>query len=155
MLDIRRKIMVAVDGSAVSDKAVAEAVWLAGCQSGKFKNKLYALFVRTDRVRDYDELMVTGLGGRSESEEQGRWQQVYDEVFLVVRKLAAEKEIDLETLVREGEPAETIVHESQELDIDFIVIGSTGKGAVKRAFLGSVSAEVVEQAPCGVYVVRA
>ena len=155
MLNYRRKIMVAVDGSAVSDKAVAEAVWLTGCQSGKFKNILYALFVKTDRVQDYDELIASGLVARSEEETRERWQQITDEVFLVLRKLATEKGIEFETLVREGNPAETIVHEAAELDIDLLVIGSTGKGAVKRAFLGSVSAEVVQQAACGVYVVRA
>ena len=155
MLDYRRKIMVAVDGSAVSDKAVAEAVWLAGCQSGKFGNVLYGLFVKTDRVHDYDELMASGLVARSEAETRERWQRITDEVFLVLRKLAREKGVEFETLVREGNPAEIIVHEAAELDIDLLVIGSTGKGAVKRAFLGSVSAEVVEQAACGVYVVRA
>ncbi len=155
MLDIRRKIMVAVDGSAVSDKAVSEAVWLAGCQSGKFKNRLCALFVKTDRVQDYDEMVARWLPGRSDAEDRERWQKITDEIFLVVRKLAAEKGIDLETVVVEGNPAERIIQEAEDRDIDLLVIGSTGKGAVKRAFLGSVSAEVVNQAGCGVYVVRA
>ena len=153
MLGVQRKIMVAVDGSAVSDKAVYEAVWLACCQAGKFKNKLFAVFVKADRIRDYDDLFVKGLSAQDEISE--RWRKIIDQVFLVVRKLAAEQEIPLEILVVEGEPATSIIHLARKHDIDLLVIGSTGKGAMKRAFLGSVSAEVIEQAPCGVYVTRA
>ncbi|MCD6292580.1 MAG: universal stress protein [Deltaproteobacteria bacterium] len=153
MLGVRRKIMVAVDGSAVSDKAVQEAVWLACCQAGKFKNKIFAVFVKADRVRDYDDLFVRGLSIEGEISE--RWQRVFDHAFFVIKKLAAEQEIPLETIVVEGEPADSIVQLARKHDIDLLVIGSTGKGAVKRAFLGSVSAEVIEHAPCGVYVVRA
>ena len=153
MLGVQRKIMVAVDGSAVSDKAVYEAVWLACCQAGKFKNKLFAVFVKADRVRDYDDLFVKGLSAQDEISE--RWRKIIEQVLLVVRKLAAEKEIPLETLVVEGEPATSIIHLARKHDIDLLVIGSTGKGAMKRAFLGSVSDEVIERAPCGVYVTRA
>ncbi|RLB66596.1 MAG: universal stress protein [Deltaproteobacteria bacterium] len=153
MLGVRRKIMVAVDGSAVSDKAVYEAVWLACCQAGKFKNKLFAVFVKADRVRDYDDLFVKGISAEDEISE--RWQQIVDHAFLVIKKLAAEKEVPLETIVIEGEPAASINHLVHKHDIDLLVVGSTGKGAVKRAFLGSVSAELIEHAPCGVYIVRA
>ena len=152
MLEIRRKIMVAVDGSAVSDKAVYEAVWLAGNQAGNLKNELLAVFVKTDRMRDYDDLFVRGI---SVEEIHERWEKIIEHAFFVVRKLAAEKDINLETVVVEGEPASVIVDLARVNDIDLLVIGSTGKGAVKRAFLGSVSAEVVENAGCGVYVVRA
>jgi len=145
--------MVAVDGSAVSDKAVYEAVWLACCQAGKFKNKLFAVFVKADRVRDYDDLFVKGISAEDEISE--RWQQIVDHAFLVIKKLAAEKEVPLETIVIEGEPAASINHLVHKHDIDLLVVGSTGKGAVKRAFLGSVSAELIEHAPCGVYIVRA
>ena len=153
MLGISRKIMVAVDGSAVSDKAVHEAVWLAGCQAGKFKNKIFAVFVKADRLRDYDDLFVKGSSAQSEINE--RWQDIIEHAFIVVKKLAAEKEVPLEIIVVEGAPGPSIIHLAQKHDIDLLVIGSTGKGAMKRAFLGSVSAEVVEHAPCGVYVVRA
>ncbi len=152
MLEIRRKIMVAVDGSAVSDKAVYEAVWLAGNQAGNLKNELLAVFVKTDRMRDYDDLFVRGISAEEINE---RWEKIIEHAFFVVRKLAAEKDINLETVVVEGEPASVILDLARVNDIDLLVIGSTGKGAVKRAFLGSVSAEVVENAGCGVYVVRA
>lgn len=153
MLGISRKIMVAVDGSAVSDKAVHEAVWLAGCQAGKFKNKIFAVFVKADRLRDYDDLFVKGSSAQGEINE--RWQDIIEHAFIVVKKLAAEKEVPLEIIVAEGAPGASIINLAQKHDIDLLVIGSTGKGAMKRAFLGSVSAEVVEHAPCGVYVVRA
>ena len=153
MLGIRRKIMVAVDGSAVSDKAVHEAVWLACCQAGKFKNQLFAVFVRADSFRDYNDLINRGVSARDKSDP--RWQRLEEEAFLVVRKLAEEQELPLQTLTAEGDPATAIIRLAREHDIDLLVIGSTGKGAMRRAFLGSVSAEVVEQAPCGVYVVRA
>ncbi len=153
MLGINRKIMVAVDGSAVSDKAVYEAVWLAGCQSGKFKNKIFAVFVKADRLRDYDDLFVKGSSAQGEINE--RWQDIIEHAFIVVKKLAAEKEVPLEIIVVEGAPGASIIHLAEKHDIDLLIIGSTGKGAMRRAFLGSVSAEVVEHAPCGVYVVRA
>ncbi len=153
MLGISKKIMVAVDASAVSDKAAYEAVWLACCQAAKFKNKIFAVFVKADRMRDYEDLFVKGVSAQDEISE--RWKKVIEQAFFVIRKLAAEKEILLETLVVEGEPAASINHLARKYDIDLLIIGSTGKGAVKRAFLGSVSAEVIEHAPCSVYVVRA
>lgn len=153
MLGIRRKIMVAVDGSAVSDKAVHEAIWLACCQAGKFKNKLFAVFIKADLIRDYNDLYNRGIAARDKAD--ARWKKLEEEAFLVVRKLAADMDVPLETLVADGAPASTIIRLAREHDIDLLVIGSTGKGAMKRAFLGSVSAEVVEQAGCGVYVVRA
>ncbi|MCK5679475.1 universal stress protein [bacterium] len=145
--------MVAVDGSAVSDKAVNEAIWLASSHSGKFKNQLIAVFVKADRVRDYDDLFSQKIAPSGAIDK--RWEKVYEHAFFVVKKLAAETDTSLETIVIEGEPAAAIVGLAKKHDVDLLVIGSTGKGAVRRAFLGSVSAEVLELAGCGVYVVRA
>ena len=43
---------------------------------------------------------------------------------------------------------------AKELDVDVIVIGSRGRGAIRRALLGSVSSHVVHNAPCPVLVIR-
>lgn len=42
----------------------------------------------------------------------------------------------------------------KDFNADLIVIGATGKGAITRAFVGSVSNYVVRHAPCDVLVVR-
>jgi nucleotide-binding universal stress UspA family protein len=53
-----------------------------------------------------------------------------------------------------GRAATVIVEEARRLAADVVVVGSHGHGAVASALLGSVSAEVVDQAPCPVLVAR-
>lgn len=154
MLNYRKKILVAVDGSAVSDKAVYEAVWMAGCTKGAFPNKVYAVFSKVVHSDDYLDMFPLSAGPVA-AEEDSRWEEIIDQVFLVARKLAAESGVDLETRVVAGPPAETIIQLAREIDADVIVIGSTGKGMVARSLLGSVSSEVMNKAPCSVYLVRA
>lgn len=47
------------------------------------------------------------------------------------------------------------VNAAKEWPADLIVIGSHGRGGVKRALLGSVAEGVMRHAPCPVLVVRA
>jgi len=72
----------------------------------------------------------------------------------VVEKSAREVGVALESLVIYGDPAEELIHIAREKSCDVIVIGSSGKGAVKRTLLGSVSTKVALQAQCSVYIVR-
>jgi nucleotide-binding universal stress UspA family protein len=60
----------------------------------------------------------------------------------------------VETTVIEGEPGPALCRLAAEIPAAAIVIGSRGLGAIKRAFLGSVSDYVVRNAPCPVIVVR-
>ena len=62
--------------------------------------------------------------------------------------------LKLENLVAYGDPAEEIIDAAEAHDCDVIVIGSSGKGLVKRTLLGSVSAKVAMQAQLSVYIVR-
>ena len=66
---------------------------------------------------------------------------------------------DYETLVVErvakvGEPFVEIVRYARTADIDLIVIGSHGRGAVTHVLLGSVAERVIRTAPCPVLTVR-
>lgn len=54
-----------------------------------------------------------------------------------------------------AEPAEAILQLAQELPAELIVLGDRGKSRIERFLLGSVTARVVRQAPCGVLVIRA
>jgi nucleotide-binding universal stress UspA family protein len=54
-----------------------------------------------------------------------------------------------------GEPAEEILRLANIYKVDLIAIGCRGLTGLKRILEGSVSAEVVAEAPCSVLVVRA
>lgn len=60
----------------------------------------------------------------------------------------------IETRIEEGDAGPLLSALAGELDVDAAVVGSQGKGAIKRALLGSVSGHVVNNAPCPVVVVR-
>jgi nucleotide-binding universal stress UspA family protein len=61
--------------------------------------------------------------------------------------------IEVRAALVEGVTVDTIVEEAERHDARWIVVGSHGKGALKRALLGSVSEGVARHAPCPVVVV--
>ncbi len=69
----------------------------------------------------------------------------------------AENRLGLDTVevrVIAGEPAAAICGLAEELGARAIVLGTRGRGGLKRALLGSVSDYVVRNAPCTVVVTR-
>ena len=59
-----------------------------------------------------------------------------------------------ETLVLRGEPARALCDLATDRGARAIVLGTRGRGGVKRALLGSVSDHVVRNAPCPVVITR-
>ncbi|HEY9703432.1 MAG TPA: universal stress protein [Allocoleopsis sp.] len=53
-----------------------------------------------------------------------------------------------------GNPSEEIIRLAHIHQVDLIVIGTRGLTGLKRILQGSVSSEVVESAPCSVFVVK-
>jgi nucleotide-binding universal stress UspA family protein len=60
----------------------------------------------------------------------------------------------VERLTLRGRPASAIVEEARAWIADLLVLGNRGHGPIASMVLGSVSAEVVDHAPCPVLVVR-
>ncbi|MCI0584083.1 MAG: universal stress protein [Chloroflexi bacterium] len=60
----------------------------------------------------------------------------------------------IERLILRGRPASAIVEEALAWKADLVVLGNRGHGPIASMVLGSVSAEVVDHAPCPVLVVR-
>ena len=56
--------------------------------------------------------------------------------------------------VLQGKPADELLQKADEWQPDLIVVGSQGRGAIGRFFLGSVSKKVAEEANCSVRVVH-
>jgi nucleotide-binding universal stress UspA family protein len=61
---------------------------------------------------------------------------------------------NIETVHRLGRTADAIVEEAELSKIDLVVLGSRGRRAIKSALLGSVTAEVVDRAPCPILIAR-
>jgi nucleotide-binding universal stress UspA family protein len=49
-------------------------------------------------------------------------------------------------VMEEGDPIRTIIRTAEENAVDLIIMGTTGAGMIKEVFLGSVAAEVMENA---------
>lgn len=54
----------------------------------------------------------------------------------------------------DGDPGQSIVESALSEDVDLVVVGSHGRGAVGRILLGSVSQYVIANAGCPVLVAR-
>ncbi|OHB31443.1 MAG: universal stress protein [Desulfuromonadaceae bacterium GWC2_58_13] len=150
MLNLSKKILVAIDGSPQSDKAAEEAIRLARASGTRFKSKVYAILV----LPGAREPSFTDFFPSPPATERSDWEEKCKRIFYVVEKAAAEAEVPLNVEVVYGDAAEEILAFSEQEAIDVIVIGSSGTGRVKRAFLGSVSTKVSLNARCSVYIVR-
>ena len=62
--------------------------------------------------------------------------------------------VDVDAKVVDGRAADVIVDYAREHDVDMIVMGTHGRGAVGHLFLGSVAENVVRTALCPVLTVR-
>jgi nucleotide-binding universal stress UspA family protein len=61
-------------------------------------------------------------------------------------------QVQTEGEIVEGQPAAVLLNEAR--DADLIVVGNRGRGGVASLLLGSVSQQVVHDAPCPVLIVR-
>lgn len=137
-----RSILVAVDASTHSARAVEEAVDLARSVDGR----LTLISVGTRPV------VWPGPYQTAVSDAE-----LVEAAQAVVDDAAAEvpEDVPVATLVRVGRPADEIVARAREGRHDLIVMGARGRGAATSLLLGSVSHEVLNQTPAAVLIVHA
>lgn len=151
MLNLNKKILVAIDGSPASDKAAEEAVRLAAATSTeRFRSTLFAVIVLPSK----DTPALTDLTLAPARERKDDWEERQRRIFYVVDKAAKEENVHLNKEIIYGEVDEAILKFAAREECDVIVIGSTGKGRMLRALRGSVSSRVALNAHCSVYIVR-
>ena len=75
-------------------------------------------------------------------------------LFAEAERTAADRGVEVETVLEIGPPSNVIVEYADDHDIDQIVMGCHGRSGVARVLLGSVAEAVVRRSPVPVTVVR-
>lgn len=74
-------------------------------------------------------------------------------ILHVMAEEAGFGDIPIHHVMREGHPVKAILQTIEKDDIDLVVMGTKGTGWLREVFIGSVTAEVLEQATCLVLAV--
>jgi nucleotide-binding universal stress UspA family protein len=135
------KILLATDGSREAELAATAAVELANSTNSELHVVHVGEFVPTLLAQTEVE------PARLEREAQ----QILDEQVRRVEEAGGDVR---EAHLRLGRADEEIVELAQDMDAGFIVMGSRGRGRIRRALMGSVSESVVRHAHCPVTIVR-
>lgn len=69
-------------------------------------------------------------------------------------KLDSTADLTVKRHAKHGHPFVEIVRYAKDNEVDLIIIGTHGRGAIAHMLLGSVAEKVVRKAPCPVLVVR-
>ncbi|XP_072979405.1 universal stress protein A-like protein isoform X1 [Typha angustifolia] len=80
--------------------------------------------------------------------------KVAEMVVEKARKLCLANSVSALVEVVEGDARNVLCNAAEKHQADMLVVGSHGYGAIKRAFLGSVSDYCAHQAPCSVVIVK-
>ena len=70
----------------------------------------------------------------------------------LIKELEAEK-IDIEILLKEGNPHKVVIEEAELLAADLIIMGTNGNDSLKDYILGSTASNVSNNAKCPVLIV--
>jgi len=144
MMEIKpfEKILVPLDGSEHSTKALKMAIQIAKKFNGKITlihaYSIGGLAISPTPVREFIEaIRMVGVGILADGE----------------KRVKAEG-VQVETLLIEGHAVEQIVKTCRENKFDLVVMGARGLSRIKEMLLGSVSDGVTRHAYCPVLVVK-
>lgn len=139
-----KSLLVAVDGSEFSDKAVRYA-----CAMGP---SLGAEVVLLHVV----PMLVSATPYHDTVSDQPflALQKVGEDILAKAKEIAVALKCEVTELISHGDPANKIVDIATERNADLIIMGSRGVSGIKRLFVGSISDKVMNQAPCPVMIVR-
>lgn len=139
-----RKILVAIDGSKTSEKALDTTLEMAKTGGAE----IHAVYV-----------IETGLF--SSIPMDNTWEVIYgmlkeegEKALGDAKKKAIDVGITAQTYLREGHAGNEILKVATEVGADMVVVGSHGKSQIDRLLIGSVSSYVVKYSTITTMVVR-
>ncbi|KAL8227624.1 hypothetical protein R6Q57_015208 [Mikania cordata] len=173
---MKKKVMVAIDDSESSQHALNWALKTLGSTLVDSELVIYTAQSRVDigylyasswgrSLTDHYDITVSPAVTRSEYFEKNPSAELIKELKESEKKAALDLlnkakatctgfGITAEGMTEVGDPKVAICNAVDQLNIQLLVVGSHGRGAVTRTFLGSVSNYCVNHAKCPVLVVK-
>jgi nucleotide-binding universal stress UspA family protein len=151
------KILVAVDGSEPSNKALHHAVELAEKLGSKIwlihaYSVVVPLIPATEALPSPTPIPAASpaLAAKMTDDARALGNKILNEAELVVK----EHGIQVEKILNEGDVVRAIVSEAEKGQFDLIIVGHRGMSKLGELFLGTVSEGVSHKAPCPVLIVK-
>jgi nucleotide-binding universal stress UspA family protein len=135
------KILVALDGSPGSERALEVAVRLAQ-QDGR---QVAAVAVLENPADPHLKQLVQGIQAHS--------RQNLEAVLQAAANFARSRGVQLLPILREGHAAETIIACAVQQGTEVLVLGSSGTSAAGMG-LGGTADQVSSHSPCTVMIVK-
>ena len=146
-----RRILVSVDGSATSKKALTEAIRMAGYAGGRCELRLIHVLDEMASFTGFDPYAAPSGDLIHVMREAG--EKILAEALAVA--LSAGVTADTLLIDRFGERlGETVAEEARNWKADLMVVGTHGRRRVGRMFLGSGAEQIIRLAPVPVLVIR-
>jgi nucleotide-binding universal stress UspA family protein len=133
---VYQKILVPLDGSEHSKRALHEAISLSKMTNG------------TITLLNVQRPTLTSPANHHTSEAS---QSI---VLTEGQKLVQAAGLSVNTILLQGNVVDLIVKTAKDVNSDLIIVGARGLSKFEELLLGSVSHGVVEKAPCPVIVTR-
>jgi len=144
------RIMLATDGSKLSQKATKSAIDLAA----KFSAELVAVKVIPRYVQTYFEGSFTVADIDVKSIE-AQWATGAQQVLDKISSSAAAKGVSVKTsVIKSDDISEGLVKAANKMKVDLIVMASHGRKGIKRLLLGSETQNVLTHSEVPVLVLR-
>ena len=140
------KILVPTDFSEYSDKALRQGLDIAK-QYGAKVFLFHVLHPEFHRAITDSKDIIDQLNAKMEAWAKENLQKQLD-------KFPQSKEVEVESEVGTGIPAEAILTEASKKGIDLIVIASLGHSAIAKYLIGGVARNVLKGATCPVLLTK-
>ena len=153
------KVLVAIDGSTSSMRAIDYAISIA------MKNNSQLIILYVIDFYKYSHLsssiiLAPTFGSEKYLEEKSEAEKLMNKIKenfeLKIRDNAKSEPTELKTEIVEGAKsvATTIMEYAESKDVDLIIVGNRGRTGFKKLLLGSVSSNIIKNAQCAVLVIR-
>lgn len=140
------KMLVCIDGSESSQKAVKEAARIA--------ENLKEVEINILNVYEESPLPAYGVPDEMQIQLLESKEKEGEEILQEAVKVFEAFDLKPKTILKRGHPSSTIIKIASENNFDLIVVGKRGLSGFKKFILGSVSNAVVQEAKTNVLVVK-